>query len=51
MVIAAHTQIEIHSDKNFGTGYPSSKAISVPAGHRTFRGFPPRQVVNEDSSI
>jgi hypothetical protein len=50
-VIAAHTQIEIHPDKKVETRYRSSKAVLVPAGHHTFRSFPPRPVVNEDTSI
>jgi hypothetical protein len=39
-VITAHMQIEIHPNKKVGTRYRSLKAISVPAGRRTFRGFP-----------
>jgi hypothetical protein len=42
-VITDNTQIENRPDENVGAIYRSSRAISVFAGRRTFRGFPPLQ--------
>jgi hypothetical protein len=44
-------QAGICPDEKVGARYQSSKAVSVSASYHTFRGFPPRPVVEVDSSV